>query len=142
MIKENTISWKLKLTSSKERVYYMLSTNEGRASFWAESAKQKDREIHFVFPNGEQYQSRIINNKPCEEFIIDYFGSIVIFTIKEEKGATILTLINKEVHPDEIIEVNAGWVSVLMALKAACDYNIDLRNHSSEYRWDNGYVEN
>ncbi|NNF36972.1 MAG: hypothetical protein HKN68_22910 [Saprospiraceae bacterium] len=142
MIKDNSIRWKLKLTSPKERVYHMLSTGEGRASFWAESAIEKEGFIHFVFPNGQEYLSRIINNRKCEEFSIDYFGSVATFMLKEEKEHTILSLLNQDVDGQEINEVNAGWVSVLMSLKAACDYNIDLRNHSSECHWDNGYVEN
>ncbi|MGH9769506.1 MAG: hypothetical protein ACREAB_18940 [Blastocatellia bacterium] len=40
------------------------------------------------------------------------------------------------------IEVIAGWVSVLMALKAAVDFGIDLRNHDPQRTWDEGFVEN
>ena len=39
-------------------------------------------------------------------------------------------------------EVLAGWVSVLMALKASVDFGIDLRNHNPKWTWDEGYVEN
>jgi predicted nucleic acid-binding Zn ribbon protein len=33
-------------------------------------------------------------------------------------------------------------VSVLMALKAAVDFSVDLRNHDPDRTWDHGYVEN
>jgi hypothetical protein len=46
------------------------------------------------------------------------------------------------VRAEEWEEVVAGWVSVLMALKAAVDYGIDLRNHDARYCWEEGYVEN
>jgi hypothetical protein len=29
-----------------------------------------------------------------------------------------------------------------MNLKAAVDYGVDLRNHNSNYSWDQGYVGN
>jgi hypothetical protein len=38
--------------------------------------------------------------------------------------------------------VTAGWVSVLMQLKAAVQFHVDLRNHSRERSWEKGYVEN
>ncbi len=33
------------------------------------------------------------------------------------------------VPEEDRTEVIAGWVSVLMALKAAVDFSVDLRNH-------------
>jgi hypothetical protein len=36
----------------------------------------------------------------------------------------------------------AGWVSVLLALKAAADFGIDLRNHDPARTWNKGYVDN
>jgi hypothetical protein len=45
--------------------------------------------------------------------------------------------------PDEWhAEVNAGWVSVLMALKAAADFRVDLRNHDTRRTWSQGYCDN
>jgi hypothetical protein len=40
------------------------------------------------------------------------------------------------------MEVVAGWVSVLMALKATADYGVDLRNHDLGRSWEQGYVDN
>jgi hypothetical protein len=49
-----------------------------------------------------------------------------------------ISLATERVHT----EVIAGWVSVLMCLKAAVDFGVDLRAHDPEKHWDNGYVEN
>ena len=38
--------------------------------------------------------------------------------------------------------MTAGWVSVLMAMKGAVDFEIDLRNHNPERVWENGYLDN
>ena len=42
----------------------------------------------------------------------------------------------------ERVEVMAGWVSVLLALKAAVDFGVDLRNHDPQRTWEQGYAEN
>jgi hypothetical protein len=39
-------------------------------------------------------------------------------------------------------EVRAGWVSVLLALKAAADFGVDLRNHDAARTWAQGYCDN
>jgi hypothetical protein len=38
--------------------------------------------------------------------------------------------------------VNAGWVSVLLGLKAAADHGVDLRNHDAARTWSQGYCDN
>jgi hypothetical protein len=40
------------------------------------------------------------------------------------------------------MEMAAGWVSVLMAMKAAVDHGVDLRNHDASRSWSNGYADN
>ena len=55
---------------------------------------------------------------------------------------TDLTLVNEGVDEDEFSEVHAGWVSVLMNLKAVADFQADLRNHDPQRTWDQGYVDN
>ena len=38
-------------------------------------------------------------------------------------------------------EHRAGWVSVLLALKAAVDFAVDLRNRDPDRTWEDGYVD-
>jgi uncharacterized protein YndB with AHSA1/START domain len=120
-------------------VYDALATDAGRASFWAESAVETAGVIHFRFPDGSEYASRILRAERPHLFSIDYFDSVVTFTLG---GGTDVLLVNEGVADDERIEVTAGWVSVLMQLKAAVQFGIDLRNHAPELSWQTGYVEN
>jgi hypothetical protein len=39
-------------------------------------------------------------------------------------------------------ETRAGWVSVLLALKAASDFGVDVRNHDARRTWSQGYCDN
>lgn len=57
-------------------------------------------------------------------------------------GGTDLHLIATEVPESSRMEMVAGWVSVLMAMKAAVDHGVDLRNHDSSRAWEQGYADN
>lgn len=140
----DTIRWKIHLKSSPQAVYQKLSTDEGRASFWAESAADEEGIIHFVFPNQAEWKGRILEQEPVHKFKVEYYGgSITTFKLKSDgSGGTDLTLTDEGVLQEDRAEVIAGWVSVLMALKASVDFDIDLRNHDPNRTWDEGYVEN
>jgi uncharacterized protein YndB with AHSA1/START domain len=140
----NTIRWRLHLISPIAMVYQALSTDAGRASFWAESASEQNGEIHFVFPNNITWDARVIHAIPDHKYAVLYYGnSIATFELDEDsQGGTDLTLTDSGIPAQHRAEVIAGWVSVLMALKATVDFGIDLRAHDTERNWDNGYVEN
>ncbi len=142
MILNGKIIWRTRFKSSPHKVFQMLTTDEGRASFWAESAIEKEGFIQFAFPNGQLYKSRIYQQEKDILFSIDYFDSTVEFHIEDKTPYTILTLKNHGINPKELEEVNAGWVSVLMSLKCACEYQVDIRNHSKDHTWNEGFVEN
>jgi uncharacterized protein YndB with AHSA1/START domain len=140
----NRIIWRLHLKSAPEKVYQALSTNAGRASFWAESAIERDGIIHFVFPNKMTWDARILSAIPSSTYTIQYIGNtITTFTLEEDgQGGTDLTLTDEGVPAADHTEVIAGWVSVLLALKASVDFGIDLRTHDPDRQWDRGYAEN
>jgi hypothetical protein len=137
------IKWKIHCVSPADKIFKLLNSNEGRKNFWAESAEEINGEIHFLFPNGETYISKIVMRIPNSEFSIIYFDTTVTFKLsKSKKPGTDLTLINNNVPAIEYEEIKAGWVSVLLALKAFADFGIDLRNHSKEKNWNTGFVDN
>ena len=138
------IYWRIHLASPPERVYQALATDSGRASFWAESAIERDDAIHFIFPSGQTWQGQILAAEPPRLFRLVYYGgSITTFLLEEDgAGGTDLTLTDAGVLPADRGEVTAGWVSVLMALKAAVDFGVDLRNHNPQRSWEQGYADN
>jgi 8-oxo-dGTP pyrophosphatase MutT (NUDIX family) len=138
------IRWRIHLKSSPEAVFEMLATTDGRAKFWAESAEERDGAIHFVFPNGFRWEAKVIECARPHKFAIEYIGgSVATFELEDDgSGGVDLTLTDRSVPAQERMEVIAGWVSVLMALKAAVDFGVDLRNHDPQRTWDDGYIEN
>ena len=140
----NMIRWKLHLRSSPQAVYEKLSTDEGRASFWAELTEEVDGHIHFVFPNQAEWNGEILEREQSHKYAVLYYGgSVATFTLSSDgSGGTDVTLTDTNVPEEDRVEVTAGWVSVLMALKASVDFGVDLRNHDPNRSWDEGYVEN
>ncbi len=43
--------------------------------------------------------------------------------------------------PDEWLQFYPGWVSWLLTLKAAADFDVDLRNSSPGRTWGQRYVD-
>jgi uncharacterized protein YndB with AHSA1/START domain len=138
------IRWRLHLVAAPAAVFHLLTTDEGRRRFWAEAAVERDNHIDFVFSNGLTWRGEILACEPACRFSLRYFdNSITTFTLAADgAGGTDLTLTDRNVPTAHRCEVIAGWVSVLMALKAAVDFGVDLRNHDPARTWDQGFVDN
>ena len=138
------IHWRLHLRSAPDDVYRMLSTDEGRARFWAESAVEMDGEIDFRFPTGQTWRGKVIEKSPPHRFVVEYYGgSLTTFELSDDgAGGTDLMLTDAGVPAADRIEVIGWWVSVLMALKGAVDFGVDLRNRDPLRTWDQDFVEN
>jgi uncharacterized protein YndB with AHSA1/START domain len=141
---DGTIRWRVHFDSPPERVYGMLATAAGRRRFWAVSAPDRaGGTIEFHFHNGATLASRVLESVPPSRFRITYFDeSVVTFELMADgAGGTDLLLTEAGVTATARGDNHAGWVSVLLALKAAADHDIDLRNHDPHRTWDRGYVD-
>ena len=139
----NSVRWKIHVSASPEDVFALLTTDEGRAKFWAESAVERNGLIHFVFPNGFKWKGRILQQEPPNLFALEYIGNTETrFALSSGRGGTDLTLSDQGIAPEYRDVVNAGWVSVLMNLKAVAEFGVDLRNHDPTRTWDQGYADN
>ena len=137
------IRWKMHFVSPRDRVFAALSTNEGRALYWAESAPEVDGQVTFNILGYEPFSGRILKNDAPSLFTLEYFGTIVEFLLGDDgKGGTDLSLVATQVDESIRMEMIAGWVSVLMAMKAAVDHGVDLRNHDTSRTWNDGYADN
>jgi len=119
----------------------MFATDSGRERFWAEKSAERDGWIEFHFIDGQTLKSKVLKNEPPKRFVFEYFGGskITIDFSDDGAGGTDPTLHAEDAKSDEEWP---GWVSVLLALKAATDYNVDLRNHDVKRTWDKGYCDN
>jgi uncharacterized protein YndB with AHSA1/START domain len=138
------ITWRLHLTSSPERVYDTLSTDTGRARFWAESTEESANDLVWHLLNEpHRINGRILERVPGRSITFEYFaGTTAEFVLEPDgSGGTDLTLRAANVDDRMRGEMTAGWVTVLMSLKAAAEFDIDLRNHDPERTWDQLFVD-
>jgi uncharacterized protein YndB with AHSA1/START domain len=138
-----TIQWRIHLSSPPEKVFNTLVTDDGRRSFWAVEAPEEKGTIYFRFVNGMVYESRIFEKREPTLFTIEYFGgSRVQFELTgDDVGGTDLTLTETDLPEANRLIHLTGWIPVLLALKAAVDFSVDLRNHDPTRSWDHGYVD-
>ena len=136
------IVWRVHLRSSPQRVYELLNSGVGREAFWAESAQETDGVIEFRFINGTCTSGRILKRTEPSRFVLEYFNSRVEFELAADgQGGTDLTLTNTGFDPEDYLEILPGWLNVLFPLKAAADFDIDLRSRDPARTWDDGYID-
>lgn len=123
-------------------MFAALDTDSERAAFWGESAVEDRGIVRFEFINGMRYEGRILERERPRLWAVDYFSSTARFTIEPgADGGTDLTLANSGVDPRDRAEVTAGWLNVLLPMKAWVDFGVDLRSHDPSRTWDRGYVD-
>ncbi len=136
------IVWRVHLRSAPAVVFDALDSAAGRAGFWAESAGEADGMVTFEFVNGVRTTGRVLERDPPQRWAVEYFGSVARFDLAPDGGGgTDLTLTNIGVAAADRAEVTAGWLNVLLPLKAWVDFGVDLRSHDPTRTWDDGYVD-
>lgn len=136
------IEWRIALASPPQRLWWFLATDEGRMRFLAERSEARGDCIDLLFPNGEREAARIEESVAPMRLVLRYFGARTVFSLTSDGSGSILTLRAEAVPAAEACTVEAGWVSVLLALKAAADFSVDLRNHDRAKTWDERYCDN
>lgn len=137
-----TIRWRMHMDARPESVFDALDSDEGRRSFWAESAEEREGHIHFRFINGMTHTSRILSRQPPRQWAIEYFGCVARFELSPDgRGGTDLLLTCDGVDTEDWAEMHAGWLNVLFPLKGYLVHGVDLRNHDPSRTWDDGYAD-
>lgn len=136
------IHWKVHFSSPITTVFEALSTDKGRETFWAHTA-ERDGYIDFTIVNYPTYTAKILAKQPPTMLRIEYFGTEITFTLASTSdNGTDLSLVALVDDEATRQEMTSGWVSVLLAMKAAVDFGVDLRNHNPERAWKDGYADN
>jgi hypothetical protein len=139
---DKTIRWKLHLGSPPEVVFTYLATDDGRQKFWVERSTSRGPDLEFIFSNGLRCNAKVLLSEAPRAISFLYFDTVAEFRLESDGSqGTDLTLTNAGVHESEWNEVNAGWLNVLLPLKAAVDFGIDLRNHDPGRTWEQRFVD-
>lgn len=139
-----SIEWRVHLTSAPEAVFEAWTTDRGRTRFWAEESRATDGGFTLSFVNGRRLDVPIVESAPPIRFAFRYFGgsAVRLDFASDGDGGCDLTLRETGVPEAEHVDNYAGWVSVLLTLKAALDFAVDLRGHDGSRSWEQRYVDN
>ena len=135
------IDWRVRFAAAPERVWQAWTTDRGRKRFWAERSAAGEGGFDLDFVNGERLRVEVVEAQPPERLVFRYFGGSTVTVDIAPDGAGGCDLRLREVDSPEPLENRAGWVSVLLACKAAVDFGIDLRSHDPGRSWDAGFVD-
>jgi hypothetical protein len=136
---KSKVTWNVHFSSSPEKVYKFINTDEGRKKWWSGSSTEKDGILNLgfaSFPIIERAQNRY--------FKFTYIGNTTdVFTLTPTPdGGTDLNITESGIPTEEHFLLSfAGWVEVLLVLKGAVDFDIDLRNGFADKTWENNFVD-
>ncbi len=138
------IVWRLKLNASPQAVFDCLATDEGRERFWVDESRTQSEGVNLWFAAMNiRTVMTILEARPPERLVVRYFGADTAFTLTpREPGGCDLELRVDSPPAHDWHEIHAGWVSALLALKAAVDFDVDLRNHDPARTWSQRYCDN
>ena len=135
------IEWRLHLRSSPADAFEAWTTDAGRERFWAEESRPSAQGFTLRFINGQSLDVAVIDSAPARSFVFRYFGGSTVALTFERDGSGGCDLHLVETDPEDHLANYAGWVSVLLAFKAALDFGVDLRAHDPERSWDRRYAD-
>lgn len=135
------IDWRIHLASPPWKVWRAWTTDAGRERFWAEASGAAEGGFDLAFVNGEALRVEVVEAQADRRLVFRYFGGSTVTVELAPDGAGGCDLrLREEGAPDPLAN-RAGWVSVLLACKAAVDFGIDLRSRDPARSWDAGFVD-
>ena len=135
------IDWRVHFAAAPEDVWRAWTTDEGRRRFWAERSGADEVGFALDFVNGESLRVEVVEARPPERLVFRYFGGSTVTVDLAPDGSGGCELRLREEGAPDPLENRSGWVSVLLACKAAVDFGIDLRSHDPARSWDAGFVD-
>jgi hypothetical protein len=137
------IEWRVHFSSPPERVFELWTTDAGRELFWAERSVSQHGGFELGFIDGQSLSVEVIEARAPERFVFRYFGGsrVVLEILGSAQHGCDLWLREENAPASEHLENYAGWVSVLLACKAAADFGVDLRSHDPGRTWTDRFVD-
>jgi uncharacterized protein YndB with AHSA1/START domain len=136
------IVWRLRLAAAPDRVFAAWLSAGDHERFWCErSEMMPDGNFRQHFIDGTVATCAIEEWKAPDYIRMRYFDSQVEIHLARRGDGTDLTLIALGVERHHWNDVHAGWLNVLLPLKAWIDFDVDLRNHDPFRTWAQRYVD-
>lgn len=137
------VRWRVHLASPPRVAYFLIATAAGRRRFWADSTREREGLLELRFADGRMLRARVCEREPFRRFALELAGgALLAFDLASDGfGGTDLTLTETGVSAAGSEDRRAAWAALLLALKAAADFGVDLRHHDPRRSRDRGYVD-
>ena len=135
------VCWRIHCAAPPSRAFLALINPEEQAKYWCERSTHSRAGYVQEFIDGTIAECQVVQRRDAELLVIRYFSSLVEFKLEPAGTGTDLTLTATEIPPEEWLEVYAGWLNVLLPLKAWLDYGVDIRNHDPSRTWRQRFVD-
>jgi hypothetical protein len=136
-----SITWRVCLPANPDRVLTAWLDPADQEGFLCRTSELAPGGFHLTFPNGEATRLSVRQIVSPSRLIFSYFDAVVDITLQPRGHETELTLVTTGYAPSACLDVTAGWVSVLWALKALLTTGRDLRTHHPSHTWNERYVD-
>jgi hypothetical protein len=136
-------SWRVNLSAPRELLFDLLTPDLESDPYRASTIGQFDGENGWIAPEGAHLKNATLDLLPPRRIVANYAGGGVatLDLTDDGRGGTDLRLTDIGQVAEDRTELVAGWVSMLLALKASVDFSIDLRDHDHRTFWTGAYVE-
>lgn len=135
------VCWRIHCVRPPHEVFEALTDPEQQQRYWCERATATASGYRFEFIDGTVADCEIVGRRTGEWLILRYFQSRVEIRLEAAASGTDLTLTATDIPGPDWLEVYAGWINVLLPLKAWVDFGIDLRNHDPARTWRERFVD-
>jgi hypothetical protein len=127
----SVIVWRLHLASPPALVYDFLGPDESHSYFWAVS----ESEPHLAHTDGSLWHNATVEREPQRRLALHYVGgSVTTFDLVDDgDGGTFLQLTDMGAPAEDRTGVIAGWIALLLALKATVDFSANLGGHDAAW---------
>jgi hypothetical protein len=136
-------SWRVHLLAPRELVFDLITPEFEPGPYRASSAGRLDGENGWLAPEGAHLKDATLDLTPPRRIVARYAGGgVATLELSDDgRGGTVLRLTDVGQQAEDRTELVAGWVSVLLALKASVDFSLDLRDHDRRTFWTGAYLE-
>ena len=138
-----SFTWRVLINATAADVYRAVSTDEGRAGFWVATSRSTASGITLEFFDGTSWTGRMLRATPDRAVELTYLGggTVVLEILPVSQSQCIVAVTDRPTNPVDWLANYAGWVAVLLNLKATAEFGVDLRNRDGARSFEQGFVD-
>jgi len=147
-IKKGETTMKIMIPANKQDVWKLLATCEGISSWFpkgCEGVVEEGQELNFDWGDGNSDTFKVLSLKKNEVLETSWFNDGVVRYQIEGDNPCVFTILvtypdSQKAKDDQLLEL-PGWAFFLSNLKSKIMSGTDLRDHTGNADWDQGFID-